>query len=68
MRDDLVDEVGPDHQHEARVLRGEGAPHARAAGLTPDGVPRPLLGITYGTQRRRRLRAGRLVRDRPDKR
>jgi selenoprotein W-related protein len=58
VRDDLVDEVGPDHQHEARVLRGEGAPHARAAGLTLDGVPRPRLEITYCTQCRWLLRAG----------
>jgi selenoprotein W-related protein len=58
VRDDLVDEVGPDHQHVARVRRAGTEPHALTVGLTLGGVPRPRLEITYCTQCRWLLRAG----------
>jgi hypothetical protein len=37
VRDDLVDEVGPDHQHQARVRGRSGDSHVPRAGLTTQG-------------------------------
>ena len=56
--DDLVDEIGSDPQHAARLRCARCATHPFAGRLTLDHVPRPRLEITYCTQCRWLLRAG----------